>query len=278
MEFFYGAGTMGLIKRADIDDYARESYVMNLSDLEMRGRALVEDANAKREQILSDARTQREQLISSAVEVGQTQGFKEGFEQGHLEGIAKGIEEARQKHEEMLTQLSEMWIAQLDAFENNRNTMLQQARTQIVELGAMIASRVTRRVIELEPTVVLAQMEAVLSGVTESTRLVLDVHPDDVELAQSELPEMLNRFSTCEHAQVVTDASLERGSCRARSPSGGIIDASITTQLDRIIDALLPDTQHPEPELPSVPEKIRIDDLGANSLDDEPKTDQGDAA
>ena len=36
------------------------------------------------------------------------------------------------------------------------------------------------------------------------------------------------------------DPKLERGSCIARTPGGGVIDASIRTQLDRIAEVLLP--------------------------------------
>jgi flagellar assembly protein FliH len=234
---------MALIKRADIEEYTRESYVMDLGDLKKRGQALTQAANTQAEQVLRDAHAEREQLISSAANDGKEQGYKEGFEQGHAEGVAQGIKQAREDQTQLLNQLTEMWIAQLDAFEQQRDAMLEQSRTQIVELGAMIAARVTRRVIELDPQVVEAQIQAVLSSVTESTRLVLSVHPDDIEIAQAELHNLVERFATCEHAQVTTDASLERGSCIARTASGGIIDASVNTQLERIIDALLPNSE-----------------------------------
>ncbi len=234
---------MGLIKRADVEQYTHNALVLDLQDLEKRGQAVIEAANAQAKEILRDAYAQRDRLVSNASDDGHNQGYKEGFEQGFAEGVAKGIEEARENQAQLLDQLSQMWIAQLDAFEQQRDTMLEQARTQVVELGAMIAQRVTRRVIELDPTVVLNEMQAILSSVTESTRLVLAVHPDDVELAQAQLPEMIERFVACEHAQVVTDSALERGSCVAQTTSGGIIDASITTQLNRIISALLPEVK-----------------------------------
>ncbi len=267
---------MGLIKRADVEQYTHDALVFDLRDLEKRGQAVIEAANAQAQQILRDARAQRDQLISSATDDGREQGYKEGFEQGLAEGVAKGIQEARDTHAELLDQLSQMWIAQLDAFEQQRDTMLEQARTQVVELGAKIAQRVTRRVIELDPAVVLNEMEAILSSVTESTRLVLAVHPDDIELAQSQLPAMIERFAACEHAQVVTDPALERGSCVGRTPSGGIIDASITTQLDRIISALLPAGEEVS-ELGQITPQMASDQacVDPDSIDELPK---GDAA
>lgn len=235
---------MGLIKRADIEGYTRESYVMDLEDLEVRGRTMVDAANAEAHSILSMANAKRRQLLATAEKDGYAKGQRDGYEQGYIDGVVNGVEDAKKDRIEVLDQLMEIWVAQLDAFELQRDTMLEQARTQIVELGAMIAQRVTRRVVELDPTIVLNQMEAALSSVTESTRLVVAVHPDDIEIARESLPKLVEKFSTCEHAQIVTDASIGQGSCVARTASGGVVDASISTQLDRVIDALLPYSQH----------------------------------
>lgn len=264
---------MGLIKRADIEEYTRDSYVMDLADLEKRGLALTQAANAQAERVLRDAHAQRDQLISSAIDDGHAKGYKEGYEQGHADGAAKGIEQSREDQAQLLNQLTEMWISQLDAFEQHRDTMLEQARTQIVELGAMIASRVTRRAIALDPRVVVGQIEAVLSSVTESTRLVLAVHPEDIETARAEVPKLIERFATCEHAQVISDASLERGSCVATTATGGVVDASITTQLDRILDALLPNR-----DMKGEAGQISIDEASAGENETESDQQQGDAA
>ncbi|MDF1809910.1 MAG: FliH/SctL family protein [Phycisphaerales bacterium] len=231
---------MGLIKRADIEEYTRDSYVMDLSDLEKRGRAVIDAANTQAQKILQDAQSERDRLISTAEKAGFEKGFKEGHEKGFVDGSSKGVEEARNAQTELLNQLSGMWINQLDSFETQRDSMIEEARTQMIELAVMIATRVTRRVIELDGSIVLSQIDAALSSITESSRLVLRVHPEDAEVARCEVPKMIDRFASCEHAQVIADDSVTRGSCVAQSASGGVIDASIPTQLDRIINALLP--------------------------------------
>ena len=234
---------MGLIKRADIEDYTRESYVMDLQDLEKRGRALIDAANTQAAQMIQQAQNERDRLVSSGEKLGFEKGYQEGIEKGIVEGREKGIQEARESQSELLNQLSEMWVSQLDAFESQRDAMIEEARTQMVQLAAMIASRVTRRVVELDPSVVMNQIEAALSSMTEPSRLVIRVHPDDAQAAQVELAKMIDRFASCEHAQVIADSKIERGSCIAQTKSGGVIDASIPTQLDRIIDAILPSNQ-----------------------------------
>jgi valyl-tRNA synthetase len=70
--------------------------------------------------------------------------------------------------------------------------------------------------------------------------MAVAVHPDDEPLAREALPELATRLAAAAHVEVASDASLERGSCIARTGSGGMIDASIRTQLGRIVEALLP--------------------------------------
>lgn len=234
---------MGMIKRADLERITREARVMDLDDLEKRGKAIIDNANAKAVEILSAAKKQRDRLISTASEEGHEQGSKTGYEAGFEEGRQAGIEQARQAHEEQLQQLLGMWADQLGAFEHQRDEMLEAARVECVELAGAIATRVVRRAIQLDPSIVISELESILSAITEPTRLVVSVHPDDAELINQELPALVDRFANCEHAQVVTDPSLPRGSCVGRTPSGGTLDASINTQLNRIIDALLPNGQ-----------------------------------
>ncbi len=239
---------MGLIKRADLEQYTRNACVMDLSDLEKRGSALVDAANAKAAEIIRDAQKQREQLLGNAREEGHRLGFEEGKAEGLEKGRAEGVEEARTRHAQVIDELTKLWAEQLELFERRREELLESARVQVVELAAAIAARVVRRSIELDPSVVTRELESVLSAVTEPTRLVISVHPDDAERTRAELPTLIDRFASCEHAQVVTDPSLPRGSCIARTPSGGVLDASIGVQLDRITQALLPSGH--EPKLP----------------------------
>ena len=236
---------MGMIKRADLERYTRDACVMDLTDLEKRGRMLIDAANAKAAQIIAEAKNERDQLVNAASEEGLAQGKEQGYQEGFEQGKAEGIEQARAAQAQELEQLLSMWSDQLGSFECGRDEMLEAARIQVIELAAAIASRVVHRVIELDPAVVVRQLESVLSAIAEPTRLVIRVNPDDIETVQVELPGLLERFAHCEHAQVVSDPSLPRGSCTAQTPAGGALDASIPTQLDRIIEALLPNGHQP---------------------------------
>lgn len=231
---------MGMIRRADLDTAARAARVMDLGDLRARGEALVAAANAEAERIVREAHAERDRLLAGAREEGRRAGLEEGRAQGRAEGREAGAAEARQAAADRIAALAESWAGALDAFESRRDEMLACARTEVVRLAAEIATRVTRRAVQLDPATVAAQMEAVLATVARPTRLTLRVHPDDLALAQDELPDLLARFDLCRHADLLTDASLARGSCVATTDDGGRIDADVDAQLDRLVAAMLP--------------------------------------
>lgn len=231
---------MGMIRRADLADTARHALVMDLGDLSARGEALVREANAHADQILRDARAERDRLIATAREEGFRAGHADGSAKGHAEGMANGIAEARASKSEQVAAIAAAWAAALDRFDSVREDMLQAARTEVVRLAAEIASRVTRRAVDLDAQAVLPQLEAVLGSVVRPSRLTVRVHPDDLDLARAELPELMSRFDLCRHAELVPDAALDHGSCVATTDEGGRIDAGISTQLERILSALMP--------------------------------------
>ncbi len=258
---------MGMIKRADIESYTRDAYVMDLNDLEKRGNALVDAANAKATAIVQNALKERERLLGTAREQGHAEGLKAGREEGFAQGQRDGIEQARAARAQELEQIITMWTEQLGRLEQRRDAMLEAARVQVVELAAAIAQRVVRRAINLDPSIVVSQLESVLSSVTESTRLVVRMHPDDAERIRAELPTLIDRFASCEHAQVVTDPTLDPGSCVACTSAGGVIDASIATQLDRIIHSLLP-SEHTADGAMGLPEAGEENSAGSSGLDE----------
>jgi len=87
------------------------------------------------------------------------------------------------------------------------------------------------------------QVASVLLAHSQPTRLTIRVHPDDRSLVARALPEAQARLSTAHSVELADDAGLERGSVIAAAGDGGEIDASIRTQLERIVQTLVPDAE-----------------------------------
>ncbi len=237
---------MGVIKRADLESYPRDAVPLDLGDLHARGEMLVKAAQDRAHEILKDAHEQRERLIEGASEQGHADGFAKGLEEGRERGRAEGIESARAEHESELRTLASNWTSALEQWEGERGEMLQSAKSGIVELASHIAARVIKRAVELDPEVVTDQLDHVLETLVAPTKLRLHVNPSDIPLLERVMGPMVERCAMCEHATLVEDPSVAPGGVVARTASGGEIDASITTQLDRLVAALMPAHRGPD--------------------------------
>jgi flagellar assembly protein FliH len=236
---------MAVIRQAQADRIVKDAIVLDLGDLSRQGELIRARAQEQAEAILAEARAERERLLASA--------HAEGFARGHAEGMAKGIEEgttqgreaAAAERRQELDALLRGWTEALRAFEQERDRLLREAREDVLRLAVMMGERITRRKIEVDPQVVVAQLEAVLALLAQPTRLSIAVNPEDEALAKEALPGLLDRFTCARHADLRADPSLPRGSCAATTQGGGRLDASIPTQLERMVAALLPAPTEP---------------------------------
>ncbi len=236
---------MALIRTADPVLASRDAVALDLGDLRARGDALVAAAKQHASRVIAEARAERERILAGAREEGLAAGTAEGRLRGEREGRAEGHAAALAQSKERLAALESSWRAALADFESRRDAMLREASRHLLTLALRVARRVVHRVIDADPRVAEAQLEAAMSLITRPTRLRVAIHPDDEPAVREALPSLLARFPLAAHVEFVTDPALSRGSCVARS-AGGEIDASIDAQLDAIARALIPPRDPPD--------------------------------
>ncbi|MEO1128905.1 MAG: FliH/SctL family protein [Planctomycetota bacterium] len=244
---------MAVIKSTHSGKLLQDAIVLDLGDLRREAERLEARAREQASAILDEARAERERIIEGADAQGHTEGHERGLAEGREAGLAEGRTQGIQSMEELLTRLSAQWEGALGGFLEQREQILSDARMDVLRLATLIASRVTKRVIEIDPKVAEAQLEAALRLVLQPTRLLITVHPEDHVLIAEVLPTLVQRFGNDLHTQVHEDASLERGSCVLRTDRGEV-DASIDGQLERMIDALLPRQTLADASSPAAPE------------------------
>lgn len=230
---------MALLKRADSERMARPALVLDLGDLRRQAEELERRTRERTGEIIEQGRAERARLLAGAEEQGHAAGHEKGFAQGLEEGRARGQTEATASLRAEGESVQRAWEAALGEFLAQRDEMLTQARTDVLLLALMIARRVVRRVVDVDPRVVEEQLAAALSLTTRPTSLVIEVHPDDAALAGEILPELIKRFGVGDHASLATSSTIGRGSVVIRT-RGGEVDASIDTQLQRIVEAIVP--------------------------------------
>ena len=231
---------MALIKRADADRMARQALVLDLGDLVAEGERIRTTAQKDAERIRTEGRAERDRLIADA----RARGHAEGAAKGHAEGYQKGLEEGAAKalaqRTPQIEQTVKAWTEALDAFASEREALLEETRSCVLQLAAMLAMRIVKREVSMDPTLVERQLAEAIAVVSRPSKLRVSVHPDDEARARDVLPGLVARFGNVEHAELLIDAAVGRGGCVVRTSGGGEIDATVASQLDRMIEVLLP--------------------------------------
>lgn len=232
---------MALIKACDPSARSGAAVVLDLGDLSRQAEALRERARAEADRIVREAREERERILRGAAEEGRAAGFEQGLAEGRERGGEEGREQAAAEMGERLREIERGWSSALEEFEGRRGAMLLEARQAIVSLAALVASRVARRAVELDPESAARALESAIALVAAPTRLRVRIHPDDREIVSRRLPALASRLTGAEHVEIEEDASLTRGGCVVETAGGGEIDAAVETQIGRLVGLLLPE-------------------------------------
>ncbi|NKJ46442.1 flagellar assembly protein FliH [Burkholderia sp. SG-MS1] len=166
------------------------------------------------------------QGIASGHVAGQALGYQAGYDQGHAQGFEQGQSEAREE------------AARLAALAATFKTALDGAQGAISEtlvaLALDIAQQVVRQHVQHDPTALIAAAREVLASEPALVGApALIVSPADLPVVEAYLMEELQTRGWT----VRTDASVERGGCRAQAGTGEV-DAGIDTRWERVAAAL----------------------------------------
>jgi flagellar assembly protein FliH len=222
---------MGLIKSQN----SPVTVAFKWRDIEAEASQLVEDARRKSEAIIAEAQAAAAALRESA----RDDGYRRGHEQGVAEGQTAG---QRQAIDEQLQQLDAAMGALRGAVEEVLGAKQQlhaDAVGEMVELAIAIARRVTKRQATFEPQVLVANLREALALVGRGRQLRIAIHPTQHDLLRQALPSLEVEWPALGEAQFVADATLSPGGCRVFTEHGQI-DADLQSQLDRVVEGLMP--------------------------------------
>lgn len=154
-------------------------------------------------------------------------------QKAHKEGYERGYEEGKSQ----FSTLSKQMLDAVNSIITERNKVLEQNETVILELAIAIARKVTQSTVKEHPEVFQNIFQEALNKVTDKAKVLVRVNPDELKLAQhytSSLQEELNDFKTLE---IIGDAEIEHGGCVIET-NLGYIDSSIATKFHIIESAL----------------------------------------
>ena len=180
-------------------------------------QAMLEDAR----RAVEDARRQAEEI--------QREAWHAGFEQGEKAGSRMAL----QKNQPLVEQLGEL----IGAIQGERENLVRSHEAELVKIAFMIAMRVVRERIEMDPEIVRRNVEAALAKVTHDRQVRLRLAPADLSFVQRVLAEAPPKGWAASGISLEADDSITRGGCRIEGDTG-MIDATIETQLRSLKEML----------------------------------------
>ncbi len=227
---------MTVIKQDQLDGGSHRLGSIEIEDFDRRAETLVQEARDAACAIIESARAQAAELLEAARATGREAGHAEGLEQGRVEGRTEAVAAHGQRFEE----LSAAWSTMLQQWQAERDAMFRGAEQDVVALAVRLAGQIVHRTIRIDSGVIRSQLEAAMSMVRSESDLVVVIAPDDEPLVAELLDELMASFGNCRDATIRVEPGLTPGGCRIEL-DGGVIDASLETQLQRMATLLQPD-------------------------------------
>jgi flagellar assembly protein FliH len=221
-----------------------ESLQKSLSDAAASRAELMEKKASVEADLarVKEAAAQREREMAESIEAakeqarveGKTLGHAEGLENGYQEGLKKaGIEVAEQYREKFtgLTDRLEGFSTKLDA---RFSELVALNEPRMLRLWQEMLEKMLQREMALEPDGVLDALSGVLARLSDKSRVLIYVAPEDLDLLDQSLQgEFGDVLRNVKHLELKSDANVDRGSCIVET-NLGVYDARWRTQFDQI--------------------------------------------
>jgi len=229
---------MPVVKAKQAQVHHQSAIVMDLSDLEQQAGRIVADARAEAARLVAaghvEAAKEAEKIREDAREAGQKEGYQAGFQEGQKHGHDEAVVQVKQG----LDSLTARWSAGLDNLQEMMPAHAADAKTDLVRLALAIAARVTHEEGLRNKAVVGNNVRTALELVGAGRTVAVHVHPDELALVESYLPDLLLKLRNIAAVEVKEDSSVTPGGCVLRYGAGEI-DARLETQVTRIANELL---------------------------------------
>ena len=172
--------------------------------------------------------------------------WRKGSNRADGRGIERGLEEGRRAgHQaalaELKPQLTQTWqalTAAAEQLEQSRAALESAAVTEVVQLAAAIARRVTKRQAMIDPGVLVENVKSAMQLAVGAADVSIAVSPAQKVMLEHELPKLLLNWPTLKHVAIVEDENVIAGGCVVRTGNGEI-DGRIDEQLERVINELM---------------------------------------
>ena len=214
--------------------------MLDLGDLSRQAVQIKAAAESRAKQILRRAEKDAAQIAQSANDEGFEQGRVNGYEKGLAEGRAEGRAEAVAAVTEQLEGAESLWRQAAADLDEYRQQFHREATDAVLAVALSMAKKIVHRVVEVDESVIVDQIASALANVIRPMDLTVRINPGDKVVVEEAMAQLLADFAHFEHIRLLEDTSIAPGGC-VISYGQAHIDATIHTQLSRVIELMLPE-------------------------------------
>jgi len=229
---------MPVLKPGQTGSLMRTAVVLDMGDVEAHAQRVLTDAHDGAAAIVEQAELRARHLTANADQLGREAGYERGLREGRDEGLRQGREEAMTQTRAELAELSARWQAAIEQWESCREQMHAEACEDVLRFAFALGERVVHRLLRVDPSIVRDQLTAAVRLLGRASALQISINPEDRGVLEQVVPDVAASLGRAAHVHLHDDATVARGGC-VLATTGGYVDATIDTQLDRLAEALL---------------------------------------
>jgi flagellar assembly protein FliH len=228
---------MGLIKANNAPSGLKP---FSMADVEAAARSILLRARRQAEELIATAQREADELK----EAGRAEGLREGLQKGNADGMKQGSEAGRREafdkhHKEFAAAVAALKAAAIE-IEARRFDLEADGLREVVQLAAAIARKVTKRQGMIDEQVLADNLTEAMKLAVGAADVRVAIHPSQRATLTQVLPQLRTDWPALKHIELVDDAGISPGGCRVFT-RGGVVDADLDTQLNRVINDLLPE-------------------------------------
>lgn len=182
----------------------------------------------ERERLLQTAQEEAAHCLAQAQEQTNTLA-DEAYQHGFQQGEAAARQEVAAHLAPVLTTFQQ---AALD-LASLRAEVLRQAEDDVIDLAFQLARKIIDHEVLEHHHVLHTTLQRVLERVADQDRLVIHVHPDDLDEATAVHQNLLGAFGEVKTVSLQADTAVDRGGCLVETRLG-TVDARIEAQIGEL--------------------------------------------
>jgi len=211
--------------------------VMKLADIAAQANEVILDARKTAARIKAEARAEAEIAGQQARE----QGYKEGFAEGHIRGMQDGAraggDRARARIEDQSRQLADLARSILGAIEEAGDRPYRPAADEVLDFAIDLSTKIVGQLARKDISVARGNLIKAMKLAGADGEMIVSVNPVQLQELSRDFAELVEVIDASGRARLVGDREVAPGGVKITT-ARGVIDATVETQLDKVVSAL----------------------------------------